>query len=79
MTDKIKRFANRNSFCRYIVNVAFLIYSYICSFICICFRIFPVQKNKVVCCCLKGKGYGDNPKYISDELLKQNKSCEVEE
>ena len=77
MIDRIKRFANRSRFCRYMVNVFFLIYSYMCSFICICFRIFPLQKNKVVCCCLKGKRYGDNPQNISSELLKRNSDYKI--
>lgn len=32
---------------------------------------FPIQKNKIVFVNYKGKGYGDNPKYIADEILRQ--------
>lgn len=35
------------------------------------FRIFPIQKNKVVFSNYVGKGYGCNPKYIAEELLKR--------
>lgn len=37
------------------------------------FRIFPIKKNKVICSNFYGKGYGDSPRYIADELLKENK------
>lgn len=33
----------------------------------------PIKTNKVVMCSYYGKGYGDNPKYIANELLKTNK------
>lgn len=34
------------------------------------FRLFPVCDRKIVVSSYYGKGYGDNPKYIVDELLK---------
>lgn len=33
-------------------------------------RIFPIQNNKIVFCNMWGNGYGDNPKYITEELIK---------
>lgn len=36
------------------------------------FRICPVQKNKIVFCNFDGKGYGDNPKYIGEEIIKHD-------
>lgn len=38
----------------------------------ISFRIFPIKKNKIVVTNFLGKGYGDNAKYIVEELLKSN-------
>ena len=38
------------------------------------FRIFSIKKNKIVLCNFDGKGYGDNPKYIAEELIKNNVS-----
>lgn len=36
------------------------------------FRIFPVQKKKIVFCCIEGTtGYSCNPKYIAEEFLKK--------
>lgn len=34
------------------------------------FRLFPIKNNKVVICNYIGKGYGDNGKYICEELIK---------
>lgn len=33
-------------------------------------RVFPIKKNKIVICSYLGQGYGDNGKYIVEELLK---------
>lgn len=33
-------------------------------------RFYPLKKNKIVLCNFRGRGYGDNPKYIAEELLK---------
>jgi len=40
------------------------------------FRIFPIKKNKIIIVSYFGKGFGDNGKYIVDELLK-NKKCKI--
>ncbi len=34
--------------------------------------LFPVKKNKVLFINFNGKGYGCNPKYIAEEIIKQN-------
>jgi len=36
-----------------------------------CFRIFPVRENKIFIQNFNGKGYGDNPKYIVEEILRR--------
>lgn len=36
------------------------------------FRVFPIKKNKIVFCNYVGKGYGCNPKYIAEELIKRD-------
>lgn len=43
---------------------------------CICL-LFPIQKNKVVICSYYGRGYGDNPKPIVNEILKKDKSLSL--
>ena len=40
-------------------------------------NIFPIQNNKIVFCATKGKRYGDNPMYISDELIKRNRNYDI--
>lgn len=38
---------------------------------------FPVQRNKVVFLNYDGKGYGDNAKYIAEEIMRQNVPCRM--
>ena len=40
-------------------------------------RLVPVKKNKIIFNNFCGKGYGDNPKYIADEILKREKKCDL--
>jgi len=35
------------------------------------FRLFPIQKNKIFIQNFNGKGYGDNPKYIAEEIIRR--------
>lgn len=41
------------------------------------FRLLPIKKNKIVFLNFDGKGYGDNPKYIAEEILRQKLSCKL--
>lgn len=41
------------------------------------FRLFPIKKNKIVFCNFFGNGYGCNPKYICQELIKQNQNYDL--
>lgn len=40
-------------------------------------RIFPVKENKIVFQSFYGRGYGDNPKYIAEELRKSDKKLDL--
>ena len=40
----------------------------------ILFSLFPIKDNKIVMISFSGKGYGDNEKYIADELLGRNEN-----
>lgn len=40
-------------------------------------RLIPVSKNKVVAMSYTGRGYCDNPKYIVEELLRQDLPCQI--
>lgn len=41
------------------------------------FYLFPIQTGKVVFDNFFGKGYGDNPKYIADEMIRQKLNCKL--
>lgn len=42
------------------------------------FRFFKIKNNKIVCMNFgNGKGYGDSPKYIVNELLKNNNEYDI--
>lgn len=43
----------------------------------IIFRIFPVKENKIVICNYFGKGYGDNGKYIVEEIIRQGLNYDI--
>ena len=77
MIDRVKRFANQNKACYYLVYAMFRLYGVFFSVLCFVMRIFPIKQNKIVCCNMKGKRYGDNPKYIVDEILKQGLEYDI--
>lgn len=39
--------------------------------------LFPINKNKIVICNYYGKGYGDNGKYIVEEIIKQGLDYDI--
>lgn len=41
------------------------------------YSLRPIESNKIVCNNFLGKGYGDNPKYIVEELLRRNKKYQI--
>ena len=45
---------------------------YIRIFLYYFFGIFPIKKNKIFIQNFNGKGYGDNPKYIVEEILRRD-------
>lgn len=46
---------------------------YLRYFISLIFRLFPVNSYKIVVCSYFGNDYSDNPKYIVENILKNNK------
>ena len=77
MLDTIKRFANKNRFCFALVYFLFKISGVAVSLLCYVMMLFPMKKNKIVCCNMKGKRYGDNPKYISDEMIRRGLNYDI--
>lgn len=41
------------------------------------YKDLPIRNNKIVFSNFKGNGYGCNPKYILEEILKRNLPCEI--
>lgn len=41
------------------------------------FRIFPIQKRKIVVSCFKNHGYCDSPKYIIQQILKLDCTADI--
>ena len=76
MIEWIKRMIGRNKTCYQFVYYCFRIYGVLFSILCILMRVFPI-KNKIVCCNMKGKRYGDNPKYIADEIIRRGLDYEI--
>lgn len=78
MLNKIKKLAIKNKFFSNMIYTCFKIYGILFYFIfCLTDFIFPIKKNKIVCCNMKGKRYGDNPKYITDILLQKEKNLDI--
>ena len=49
----------------------------IVAFVFYIMRIFPIKKDKIVVSSYLGQGYGDNGKYIVEQLLKQEKHYDI--
>ena len=77
MLDKVKALVKKNKYFEKLVYIAFIIAGVFVSLLCIIMRIFPIKKNKIVCCNMKGRRYGDNPKYIVDELMKNGGDYDI--
>lgn len=41
------------------------------------FRVFPIKENRIYCSNFCGRGYGDNPKYICEALLKSEGNYDI--
>lgn len=77
MRDRIKRFEKTHTAFRRTIYLGYLVYGRLFAFLCFCMRIFPVQKNKILCCSKKGKRCGDNPMYIANELVKRDRNYKI--
>lgn len=77
LLDKIKRFATRNKITYQIIYICFVLHEKFLSFLYLLMRMYPINKKKIVFCSAKGVRYGDNPMYISDELIRRNKDYEI--
>ena len=58
---------------RFIYTLGFSLYEIFNDFLSLFYRlfyIFPIKSNKIVISNISGRGYGESPKYIAEELLK---------
>lgn len=55
----------------------YFIKRFIIQSIFIFFRIFKIKNNKIVITSYYGKGYGDNSKYICEEIFKRNLNVQI--
>ena len=53
------------------------LYDLIKNFIWQMLRLAPIRNNKIFVVNFLGRGYGDNPKYIVEELLKSNENLQI--
>lgn len=77
MIDSIKRFAVKNKVTYMVIYICYLLYGICVSLFFLCMRIFPVDDKKIVFASSKGRRYGDNPMYISNELLNRKKDYKL--
>ena len=78
MIAALKKLANKSRFGETLIYLALRVYS-ACYAVLFFFAglIYPVQKNKIVFSNMKGKRFGDNPKYITEQLLLKNKNLDL--
>lgn len=77
MIDKIKQLSHKSKIFCYISYIIYCLCGFLTSVLFMLMWIFPIRKNKIVCCNMKGKRYGDNPKYIVDEIIRQKLDYEI--
>ena len=77
MISKIKKLATKNKFFATIIYICFKLYGALFYVVFCVMGLLPIKKNKIVCCNMKGKRYGDNPKYITDALLKKTNDLDI--
>lgn len=68
-----KSLYNQSFILQILISDILYLYAYIFS---ILFKIFPINDEKIVFSNFNGKGYADNPKYIAEELFRQNKHAD---
>lgn len=77
MKNLIKKIAGKNKFFSKLVYIGFRICSLLFSLLFLLMRVFPIKQNKVVGSNMKGKRYGDNPKYVFDSIMKKDPSVDL--
>lgn len=81
MKEKIKNALYRKQTLYKIVKYLYILikclfYSLI-SLLYYMFRVYPINNRKIVFCSYFGNGYGDNPKYIAEEIINQKLNIDM--
>lgn len=71
MKQKLLQWAAKNKFIFRSLFIVYRLRSLLYSALFLVCRIFPIEENKIVCCNLSGRGCGDNPRYILEEINRQ--------
>lgn len=78
MMQRIKnKLKDNNSLYILIVNIVDFFKFLPCKLLLLFFRIFPINRRRIFICSFYDRGYGDSPKYICDEIKRQNKNYEI--
>lgn len=77
MKNFIKKLSEKNKFFSILIHLCFRLYSLLFKLVFLIMCIFPIKSNKIVGSNMKGKRYGDNPKYIFDSLAAKDPSLEL--
>ena len=78
MKQRLKKLVNCSEIWAEVIYILLRIYGLIYSMLFSIIRIVvPVKENKIVCCNMKGKRFGDNPKYIAESLLELNNQLDI--
>jgi CDP-glycerol glycerophosphotransferase len=78
MKDKIKAFFKRNASMYILFKNIYVFKGKVLNYLFgSLFNLMPIEKRKIVICSYLGKGYGDNGKYIAEEIIKQELDCDI--
>ncbi len=78
LVKKGRQFLNRDSLTFIVIRSAYTFYRITYQgTLSIVFRVFPIKNNKIVINNHHGQGYGDNAKYIVEELLNSNVDYDI--
>ena len=73
MIGYLRKLANKNRVLERFIYAGYLVYEKVYSLLFLIFRMYPVEKNKIVFSAMQGTRYGDNPYYISEVIRNMNK------
>lgn len=58
-------------------NVVYYIGNYLLRVAYLAVSMFPIKRNKICFSNMNGKGYADNPKYVAEQIIHENRDIEM--